>query len=312
MKETSEYLSSIVRTLPDEPGVYQYFDKEGAILYVGKAKSLRKRVASYFQKEHDNGKTEMLVRRIEDIKFIIVETELDALLLENNLIKKYQPRYNVMLKDDKTYPWICVSNERFPRIFSTRKVIRNGSQYFCPYASVKMMHALLDLINKLYPLRNCNFNLSNENIEKKKFKVCLEYHIGNCKGPCEGLQDEKEYNENIAQIKEILKGNISAAIRAMKQLMNEYSEKLEFEKAQDEKEYNENIAQIKEILKGNISAAIRAMKQLMNEYSEKLEFEKAQDVKEKLDLLENYQSRSSVVSPVINNVDVCTIKTDEK
>src|ERR1051326_1116218 len=268
MKETSEYLSSIVRTLPDEPGVYQYFDKEGAILYVGKAKSLRKRVASYFQKEHDNGKTEMLVRRIEDIKFIIVETELDALLLENNLIKKYQPRYNVMLKDDKTYPWICVSNERFPRIFSTRKVIRNGSQYFCPYASVKMMHALLDLINKLYPLRNCNFNLSNENIEKKKFKVCLEYHIGNCKGPCEGLQDEKEYNENIAQIKEILKGNISAAIRAMKQLMNEYSEKLEFEKAQD--------------------------------------------VKEKLDLLENYQSRSSVVSPVINNVDVCTIKTDEK
>lgn len=257
-----------MRSMPDKPGVYQYFDKEGLILYVGKAKNLKKRVSSYFQKDHINGKTEMLVRRISDIKYIVVETELDALLLENNLIKKYQPRYNVMLKDDKTYPWICIKNERFPRIFSTRKIIKDGSSYYGPYASVKMMHTLLELINKLYPLRNCNLALSQENIDKKKFKVCLEYHIGNCKGPCEGHQTEEEYNINIDLIKEIVKGNISSTIREMKLMMHSHAEKLEYEKAQL--------------------------------------------IKEKLDLLEKYQSRSSVVSPVINNVDVCSIKTDEK
>ena len=268
MEANPEHLSSLVRSMPDKPGVYQYFDKEGTILYVGKAKNLKKRVSSYFQKDHNNGKTEMLVRRISDIKYIVVETELDALLLENNLIKKYQPRYNVMLKDDKTYPWICIKNERFPRIFPTRKIIKDGSNYYGPYASVKMMHALLDLINKLYPLRNCNLALSQENIEKKKFKVCLEYHIGNCKGPCEGHQSEEDYNINIDLIKEIVKGNISSTIREMKQMMNAHAEKLEYEKAQV--------------------------------------------IKEKLELLERYQSKSSVVSPVINNVDVCSIKTDEK
>lgn len=207
------------------------------MLYVGKAKSLKKRVSSYFQKErHENGKTTVLVRKIADIKTIVVDTELDALLLENSLIKKHQPRYNVSLKDDKTYPWICIKNERFPRIFITRRVIKDGSEYFGPFTPVKMIHTLLDLTSQLYKLRNCNLILSEENIAKKKFKVCLEYHIGNCKGPCEGLQRVEEYDQSIKDIRQILKGNINTVIQHLKVLMNNYSEKFEFEEAHAIKE----------------------------------------------------------------------------
>ena len=192
MSKDLAYLTSLISSLPDTPGVYQYFDKEGKIIYIGKAKSLKKRVSSYFIGDrHENGKTALLVKNIEDIRFIVVETEHDALLLENSLIKKHQPRYNVMLKDDKTYPWICIKKERFPRVFSTRRLIRDGSQYFGPYASGRMMHTLLELISQLFKLRNCNLVLSEENVEKKKFRVCLEYHVGNCKGPCEGHQAEE-------------------------------------------------------------------------------------------------------------------------
>lgn len=266
--ELSADIQSILKTLPDDPGVYQYFDKQGKIIYVGKAKSLKKRVSSYFNKNHQYGKLLYLVTSIADIKYIVVGTELDALLLENNLIKKYQPRYNVALKDDKSYPWICVKNERFPRVFSTRRVEKDGSQYFGPYASVKMMNTVLELIHKLYPLRTCHFNLSENNIEKKKFKVCLEYHLGNCKGPCEGLQGEEDYNSSLGQIREIIKGNIAFAIRQTKQRMNEYAAKMEFEKAQL--------------------------------------------LKEKLDHLERYQSRSTVVSPTIENADVFSFAEDDK
>jgi len=217
--------------------VYQFYDKDGLLLYVGKAKSLKKRVSSYFQKErHENGKTTVLVRKIADIKTIVVDTELDALLLENSLIKKHQPRYNVSLKDDKTYPWICIKNERFPRIFITRRVIKDGSEYFGPFTPVKMIHTLLELTSQLYKLRNCNLILSEENIAKKKFKVCLEYHIGNCKGPCEGLQRVEEYDQSIKDIRQILKGNINTVIQHLKVLMNNYSEKFEFEEAHAIKE----------------------------------------------------------------------------
>jgi excinuclease ABC subunit C len=261
--------NSILRTLPDNPGVYQYFDAEGKIIYVGKAKNLKKRVSSYFNKDqHDNGKTQVLVRKIEDIKYIIVDTELDALLLENNLIKKYQPRYNVLLKDDKTYPWICIKNERFPRVFTTRNIVKDGSTYFGPYANGKVMHTVLDLIKQLYTLRNCNLNLSNENIKAGKFKVCLEYHIGNCKAPCIGKESEDDYNKTITSIKEIVKGNVHSVARHLKELLQQHVEKLEFEKAQH--------------------------------------------IKEKLDLLEKFQSKSTVVNPSINNVDVFSIVTDEK
>ncbi|MBI2269377.1 MAG: excinuclease ABC subunit UvrC [Bacteroidetes bacterium] len=264
----SDRIQSILQSLPDKPGIYQYYDEEGKLLYIGKAKNLKKRVSSYFNRDqHENNKTTVLIKKISDINFIIVSTELDALLLENSLIKKHQPRYNVMLKDDKTYPWICIKNERFPRVFSTRTLTKDGSDYFGPYASVKMMNTVLELIHKLYPLRNCSLNLTEENIRKKKFKICLEYHIGNCKGPCEDLQSEEEYNNNIAQIKTILKGNISAAVKQMKTLMNTYAENLEFEKAQL--------------------------------------------IKEKTDLLEKYQSKSTVVSPTIEDVDVFSIVTDE-
>jgi excinuclease ABC subunit C len=264
----SEHIQQILQSLPDKPGVYQYYDEEGKLLYIGKAKSLKKRVTSYFNRDqHENNKTTVMVKKVNDINFIIVNTELDALLLENSLIKKHQPRYNVMLKDDKTYPWICIKKERFPRVFSTRTLIKDGSEYFGPYPSGRMMHAVLELIHKLYPLRSCNLNLTEENITKKKFKICLEYHIGNCKGPCEALQSEEEYNSNITLIRNIVKGNISSAIKQMKTLMNIYSENLEFEKAQL--------------------------------------------VKEKIDLLENYQSKSTVVSPTIENADVFSIVTDE-
>ena len=263
----SPALLNIVHSLPDSPGVYQYFDKHGKIIYIGKAKNLKKRVSSYFSKTHQYGKLLYLVHSIADIKFIVVSTELDALLLENNLIKKYQPRYNVALKDDKTYPWLCIKNERFPRLFQTRNFIRDGSQYFGPYTSLKTMYTILDLIKKLYPLRNCTLNLSEENIEKKKFRVCLEYHLKNCKGPCEAFQTEENYDDSISQIKQILKGNISSVIRQLKELMWQYSEKYDFENAQL--------------------------------------------LKEKIKSLEKYQSRSVIVSPTIEDVDVFSIIADE-
>ncbi len=264
-----ESLHNIIRSLPSNPGVYQYYDKESKLIYVGKAKDLKKRVSSYFQKDvHENGKTTVLVSKIVDIKYIVVETEFDALLLENNLIKKYQPRYNVLLKDDKTYPWICIKNERFPRVFTTRNVIRDGSQYFGPYASVKIMNTMLDLVKQLYPLRTCSLNLSQENIEKKKFKVCLEFHIGNCKGPCEAIQSEEDYNESIAQVKDILKGNGLHVIKYLKELMLRHSQQQEFEKAQV--------------------------------------------IKEKIEMLENFQSKSTIVSPTIHNVDIFSVGSDEK
>jgi len=222
--------------LPDNPGVYQFYDKDAKLIYIGKAKSLRKRVNSYFQKEFDSGKTAVMVRNIVDIKTIKVETEMDALLLENNLIKKHQPKYNVNLRDDKTFPWICIKNERFPRVFYTRKVIKDGSEYYGPYTSVKMIETLLELFSQLYKLLTCSLNLSAENIEKKKFRVCLEYHIGNCKGPCEGLQTEEDYNQSIQQIRQILKGNIQSVINHLKQEMQQHAMKMEFEQAQQIKQ----------------------------------------------------------------------------
>src|SRR3990170_1278567 len=266
-KKNSFSLLNIVHALPDNPGVYQYFDKHGKIIYIGKAKNLKKRVSSYFTKKHEYGKLLYLVHSITDIKYIVVNTELDALLLENNLIKKYQPRYNVALKDDKTYPWVCIKNERFPRVFETRNFIRDGSHYFGPYPSLRTMYTILDLIKKLYPLRNCTLPLSKENIEKKKFRVCLEYHLKNCKGPCEAFQSEEDYNESIAQIKQILKGNISSVIKQLKELMWQYSEKYDFENAQL--------------------------------------------LKEKIVSLVNYQSRSVVVSPSIEDADVFSIISND-
>ncbi len=262
----AEYLRSLVSVLPDQPGIYQYFDSTGKIIYVGKAKNLKKRVSSYFNKNQANRKTELLVRNIADIRHMVVETEQDALLLENNLIKKYQPRYNIRLKDDKTYPWIVVKNERFPKVFQTRNVIKDGSIYFGPYTSVLTVRMLLDLFRKLFKLRNCKLNLSQENVQSGKFKVCLEYHMGNCLGPCVSLQDHDDYMKNIEQIKEILRGNISGVIKYLKDLMRRFSEELRFEEAAD--------------------------------------------LKEKLDLLEKFQSRSTVVSNSINDVDVFTIEVD--
>ena len=254
-------------TLPNKPGVYQYYDKDEKLLYVGKAKNLKKRVSSYFTKQHDSGKTRVLVKKIVTIKHIVVETETDALLLENNLIKKYQPRYNILLKDDKTYPWICIKKERFPRVFSTRKMIKDGSEYFGPYTSMKTVHTLLGLINGLYPLRNCNYDLSDKNIKSGKYKVCLEYHLGNCLGACEGKQTEESYHESIVAIRNILKGNFKESLSVFKNHMNNFSENLNFEEAQK--------------------------------------------VKEKMEILMNYQSRSTIVNSKINNVDVFSIITDE-
>ena len=233
MVKSSEHIKSIVGSLPNDPGIYQFFNSASELIYVGKAKNIKKRVSSYFNKDkYENGKTATLVRLIRDIKYLVVETEMDALLLENNLIKKHQPRYNVMLKDDKTYPWICIKNERFPRIFSTRKNIDDGSLYFGPYASVRMINALLEFIKGTYKIRTCTYNLSKEKIDKKKFKVCLEYHIGNCKGPCEGLQTDVEYNANIEEIKQILKGNISSVIKDLSARMETYSGDYNYEMAQ--------------------------------------------------------------------------------
>lgn len=256
-----------IQTLPDNPGVYQYYDKDDKILYVGKAKNLRKRVSSYFNKLHESGRTNVMVRKIVSIKHIVVPTETDALLLENNLIKKLQPRYNILLKDDKTYPWICIKREPFSRIFTTRNMVKDGSEYFGPYTSFKTVHTLLDLIKELYQLRTCNYDLSRENINSGKYKVCLEYHIGNCKGPCEGHQSLEDYQNNIDAIREILKGNFKESLKDFRALM----------------------------------------KNLASE----MKFEEAQKIKDKIDILENYQSRSTIVNPRISNVDVFSITSDE-
>ena len=264
--KTSEYLKGIVSNLPEKPGIYQYLNAEGTIIYVGKAKNLKRRVYSYFSKEHQPGKTRVLVSKIADIRYIVVNSEEDALLLENNLIKKYKPRYNVLLKDDKTYPSICVQNEYFPRVFKTRRIIRNGSSYYGPYSHAPSMHAVLDLIKHLYPLRTCSLNLSPENIRAGKFNVCLEYHIKNCAGPCIGLQSQEEYLKNISEIKEILKGNTQ------------------------------------EISK--------MLYQQMQELAAEMKFEEAQKVKEKYALIENYRSKSEVVSSVLHNIDVFSIEED--
>ncbi|RBW59570.1 excinuclease ABC subunit C [Tenacibaculum sp. E3R01] len=256
-----------VKTLPDSPGVYQYFDKDDVIIYVGKAKNLKKRVSSYFTKNHDNGKTRILVKKIVRIEHVVVDTETDALLLENNLIKKYKPRYNILLKDDKSYPWICIKKERFPRIFSTRRVIKDGSEYFGPYTNVKTVYALLDLIKELYPLRTCNYDLHETKINADKYKVCLEYHLGNCKGPCEGLQTEENYLRDIKAIRDIIKGN-----------------------------FKESLEQFH---------------QIMLDFATDMKFEEAQKIKEKLDSLQNYQAKSTIVNPSINNVDIFSIISDE-
>lgn len=232
MKSPSPNLLSVVGSLPDQPGVYQFFDKQGTVIYIGKAKNLKKRVASYFTKnKYDSFKVKVLVDRIADVKFIVVPTESDALLLENNLIKKHQPRYNIMLKDDKTFPWICIRNEHFPRVYSTRTLVRDGSSYFGPYTSAYAVKVLLGLIRQLYQLRTCKFNLSEENIRKGKFKVCLEYHIGNCKGPCEGLQSSADYDESIRQIRQIIKGNLNEVIAYLKSEMKRFAETYQFEQA---------------------------------------------------------------------------------
>ncbi|MEH6408168.1 MAG: excinuclease ABC subunit UvrC, partial [Leeuwenhoekiella sp.] len=256
-----------LKTLPNSPGVYQYYDKNGKLLYVGKAKNLKKRVASYFTKKHDNARTHVLVKKIVDIKHIVVNSETDALLLENNLIKKYQPRYNVMLKDDKSYPWICIKKERFPRVFPTRRLIKDGSEYYGPYTSMKTVHTLLDLIKGLYPLRTCNYDLSAEKIDSGKYKVCLEYHLGNCYGPCEAKYSAEDYHDNIDAIREIVKGNFKDSL-------------------------------------------FRFRNQMKN-HADNMEFEDAQRIKDKIDILEGYQVKSTVVNPKINNVDVFSIVSDE-
>lgn len=238
---TSDYLKGIVSNLPEKPGIYQYLNSEGTIIYVGKAKNLKRRVYSYFSKEHEPGKTRILVSKIADIRYIVVNTEEDALLLENNLIKKYKPRYNVLLKDDKTYPSICVSNEYFPRVYKTRRVVRDGSTYYGPYSHLPSMYALLDLVKHLYPIRTCHLNLTPENIRAGKFKVCLEYHIKNCAGPCVGLMAHDEYLKNIAEVKEILKGNTQEISKALFDKMQELASELKFEEAHKIKEKYELI-----------------------------------------------------------------------
>ena len=236
MTEKKEHIKNILALLPDTPGVYQYFDKEGKIIYVGKAKNLKRRVSSYFNKTHDSIKTNVLVKNICDIKYIVVKSEEDALHLENSLIKEYKPRYNVLLKDDKTYPWITIKNEHFPRIFLTRKIIKDGSKYYGPYANVHIAKTVLELIRDLYPIRTCHLALTPENIKKKKFKVCLQYHIKNCKGPCENYENETEYMEYISQIRQILNGNTQQLCDHLVAEMQKLSSELKFEEAQSVKE----------------------------------------------------------------------------
>jgi excinuclease ABC subunit C len=265
--EHPENIYQILKLLPNQPGIYQYFDADGTIIYVGKAKNLKNRVGSYFNKQqYESSKTKLLVRKIVDIKYMVVETELDALLLENSLIKKHQPRYNINLKDDKTYPSIVIKKEPFPRIFATRQIIKDGSEYHGPYASAKNMHAVLALIKKLYPIRTCSLALNEKNIAAKKFKVCLEYHLGNCLGPCEAKQSLEAYDNNVQSIRQILKGNYSDLLKEMKGKMLEAA----------------------------------------SQYA----FEEAQKLKDKIETLENFQARSTIVNPSIHNVDVFTIATD--
>ncbi|UTW67675.1 excinuclease ABC subunit UvrC [bacterium SCSIO 12643] len=265
--DTPEHIKEIVRNLPKKPGVYRFYDKDRKILYVGKAKYLKNRVSSYFNKiKYENRKTKLLVRKIDHIEYIVVESEYEALLLENSLIKKHQPHYNVALRDDKTYPWICIKKEPFPRVFSTRNLIKDGSEYYGPYASVKMMHTVLNIISKLYKLRTCSYHLSPTNIANKKYRVCLEYHIGNCLGGCEGKQSEYDYDKSIDEIRHILKGNL-----------------------------------------GDLT---KDLKETMMRYASELRFEKAQELKERVELLENYQAKSTVVNYKIHNVDVFSIVSD--
>lgn len=266
MPSVKEEIQLKLKTLPELPGIYQYFDGKGKILYVGKAKNLKKRVSSYFTKTHDNGKTTVLVKQIVDIQYMVVDSEIDAYLLENNLIKKYRPKYNIQLKDDKTYPWICVKKEPFPRIFPTRNCIKDGSNYYGPYPSGKVMHTILGLIKEVYPIRTCALDLSAKKITEQKHKVCLEYHIGNCLAPCVGLQTSANYDEQIQQIEHLLKGNISAAIQRLKAKMLDCSNQLDFEGAQS--------------------------------------------IKTKIDTLQNYQAKSTIVSPTIHEVEVCTLIDD--
>lgn len=266
--QISENMAKKVNAIPGDPGVYQFLDDQGKIIYVGKAKNLKKRVTSYFQKNHDHAKTAVMVRRIRDIRVIVVDTEKEALLLENNLIKQHQPRYNVLMKDDKTFPWICVKNEPFPRVFTTRKVVHDGSRYYGPYTSGRIWKQLVDLIRSLYKIRTCRLNLTPENIKNGKFKVCLEYHLGNCLGPCVGYQDEIDYLDQVNQIEGILKGSTQSVIREMK----------------------------------------TSMKQFASEYR----FEKAAEIKDRIDLLERFQAKSTVVNPKIKHVDVLTVVSDQQ
>ncbi len=263
-----DYLKTLIAVLPGKPGIYQFYDNFNNIIYIGKAKDLKKRVSSYFAKQPENRKTALLVRNIADIRHMVVETEQDALLLENNLIKKYQPRYNIRLKDDKSYPWICVKNEPFPRVFKTRNLIKDGSKYFGPYTSIYTVRTLLDLFKSEYKLRTCNYALTDENIKNHKYKVCLEYHIGNCMGPCEGLIDKDTYEQGINDIDNILKGNVTGVIKHLEAVMKEKASSLDFEEAQR--------------------------------------------IKEKYDSLKRYQSKSTIVSPLISDVDVFSISEDEK
>lgn len=266
-KEILEHIKTILAVIPEKPGCYQYFDEKGTIIYVGKAKNLKRRVSSYFNKQHDSNKTRVLVKQIRDIKYFVVETEEDALLLENNLIKQYHPRYNVLLKDDKTYPSIVVKNEYFPRVYQTRNIVRDGSRYYGPYPSVYTAKVMLQLIKDLYPIRTCKYPLTPESIREGRYKVCLEYHIKRCKGPCEGLQTLEEYQQNISEIKEILRGNIS---QVSKHLFDE-----------------------------------------MQRLAAELKFEEAQKVKEKYEAIENYRSRSTVVPPMLHNIDVFSITEND-
>jgi excinuclease ABC subunit C len=254
--------SKLITTLPNKPGIYKFYDKNNEILYVGKAKSIKNRVLSYFNGRNE-GRLKILVQKIQRIEHFVVDTEAEALLLENNLIKQLQPRYNVQLKDDKTYPWICINNEHFPRVYMTRQGHHQENEYFGPYVSAHSAKILLELIRKLYPLRTCKYNLTRENITRNKFKVCLEYHIGNCKGPCESLQDEEDYNANIENIRKILKGSLTEIIQYIRRLMQSYADDRNFEAAAE--------------------------------------------MKNKLQLLNNYKSKSKVVNPKINNIDVFSI-----
>ncbi len=242
MNDTSDLLS-LIKTFPGQPGVYQFYDREGEIIYIGKAKNLKKRVSSYFnKKKYESYKIKVLVNRISNIKYIVVNSESDALLLENNLIKKHQPRYNILLKDDKTFPWICIKNEPFPRVFSTRTVINDGSKYYGPYTSAYAVKTLLTLIRQIYQLRTCKYALTEQNISGRKFKICLEYHIGNCKGPCEGLQSEEDYDVSIDQIREIIKGNLNEVIIYLKKEMKQRADGFKFEEANQFKEKIEILA----------------------------------------------------------------------